>query len=70
MLNACVDRAQGRHGVFALVRWFAVEFMVYFCFGSVCRGTVMLAAIVMLMKDTFGWTFQSGCFDNMAFDTI
>ena len=44
--------------------------MVYFSFGSACRGTVTLAATVMLMKDTLGWTVQSGCFDHMAFDTV
>ena len=44
--------------------------MVYFSFGCFCRGTVTLAAIVMLMKDTCGWTVQSGSFDRTTFDTV
>ena len=44
--------------------------MVCFSFGSFCRGTVTLAATVMLMKATCGWTVQSGSFDRTTFDTV
>ena len=33
-------------------------FLVSFSFGSFCRCTVMLAATVILMRDTCGWTIQ------------
>ena len=47
-------------GLFALVLWFAVDVMVLVSFGCFCRGTVTLAAIVMLMKDTLACDSQKG----------
>ena len=68
-VNVVLTAPRAENGGVCLGVSVAVYFMVYL-FGSVCRGTVTLAATVMLMKDTFGWTFQSGCFDHMAFDTV